>query len=112
MIAVSFALDLYGSTDHTHLLLFTPVAALAGLAVFALAMILLNGGLNGGEMAGWRTALRRAPSPGGPSVGVDPTPATGLDADGPSAGQGPFEDGVGVEESEDVESTAITANLP
>ena len=111
MIAVAFALDLYGSTDHTHLLIFTPVAALTGFAVFAVAVILLNRGLHGGEIAGWRSVLRRAPSRGGPSVGADPAPLNDSGTDGPSPDQGLI-DGVDVEESEDLESTAITANLP
>jgi hypothetical protein len=111
MLAVSFALDVYTSTDRTHLLLFTPVAALAGLAVLAAAVILLNGGLHGVEKAGWRSVLRRAPSPRGPSIEDDPTLRTASATDATPSNQGPI-DGVDIGESEDLESTAITANLP
>jgi len=110
MIAVSFALDLYGSVDHTHLLVFTPVAALAGLAVLAVAMLLLNGG----EMAGWRTALRRGRSPGSPNIDGNPKPITNPKAvtEASPFDEPVIEDGVDVDDSVDLESTAITANLP
>jgi putative peptidoglycan lipid II flippase len=110
MIAVSVALDLYGSVDRTHLLVFTPVAGVAGLGVLAVVMALLNGG----EMAGWRAALRRGRSPGSLSTKADPTPATdpALGGDVTAPDQDVVEDGVDIDESVDLESTAITANLP
>ncbi len=110
MIAVSSALDLYSSVDKTHLLVFTPVAGLAGLAVLAVAMALLNRD----EMAGWRAALRRGRSPGSPSADADPTRATDPALGGTvlKDDQDAVEDGVDVDESVDLESTSITANLP
>jgi putative peptidoglycan lipid II flippase len=110
MIAASAALDLYGSVDRTHLLVFTPVVAVLGLAVLALLMALLNGG----EMAGWRTALRRGRSPGSPSAEVDSKPATDPApvADAATPDRDIIEDGIDIDESADLESTAISANLP
>jgi murein biosynthesis integral membrane protein MurJ len=111
MLVVSFALDLYTSTDRAHLLLFTPVSAIAGLAILAVAVMLLNGGLRGGEIAAWRSALRRSPSPGGSSVGAEPTTVRDPDKNAQVSDRGLI-DGVDIEESEDLESTPITANLP
>jgi hypothetical protein len=111
MLVISFALDLYSSTDKSHLLLFTPVSAIAGLAVLVGAVMLLNGGLHGGELKAWRSALRRSPSPGGSDVGVDPASGTDPGANAHVSDQDPI-DGVDIAESEDLESTAITANLP
>ena len=110
MIAVSFALDLYGSVDRTHLLAFTPVAGLTGLAVLAVVMAVLNGR----EMTGWRAALRRRPSQMSPSTSADLAPAADPAHSGsaPTPDQHVVEDGVDVDESVDLESTAITANLP
>jgi putative peptidoglycan lipid II flippase len=110
MLGVSYALDLYTSTDRAHLLLFTPVSAIAGLAVLAGAVMLLNGGLRGGEVAAWRSVLRRPPSSGGSSIGAGPT-STDTATDAQVSDQAPV-DGVDIGESEDLESTAITANLP
>ena len=85
--------------------------AIVGLAVLAGAVMLLNGGLRGGELTAWRSALQRSPSPGGSSIGADPTAGTDTPADAQRSDQAPI-DGVDIGESEDLESTAITANLP
>ncbi|MGA7988522.1 MAG: lipid II flippase MurJ [Candidatus Dormiibacterota bacterium] len=112
MIAVSFALDLYGAVDKTYLLVFTPVAGVAGLAVLAVVMALLNGR----EMAGWRAALRRGratASMSSTSLAADATEsAPALGGDVLKYEQDAVEDGVDVDQSVDLESTSITANLP
>ncbi|MHB8488104.1 MAG: murein biosynthesis integral membrane protein MurJ [Candidatus Dormibacteria bacterium] len=101
MIAASFALDLNGSLDRTQLLIRTPLAGLVGLGVLAAAMLLFNGH----EIASWRALLRRGPRSALPAHAVAPETA---DADVALM----VEDGVDVEAIVDLESTAITTNLP
>ncbi len=108
MIAVSMALDLYGSVDRTHLLVYTPLAGLAGLVVLGAMMSLLNGR----EIAGWRTSLWRRRSRPGTAGNPEPVTDATPGAHGPIPGPDAIEDGVDVDRSVDLESTAITANLP
>jgi putative peptidoglycan lipid II flippase len=103
MIAASIALNLDGSFDRTQLLIRTPLAGLAGLGVLAAAMFLLTGH----EIAGWRRALRRA-RPSEHAGGPDERSEQPLSADVAPV----VEDGVDIDSATDVESTAITANLP
>jgi putative peptidoglycan lipid II flippase len=93
MIVASILLQLDGSLGRTQLLLLTPVAGLAGCAVLAAAMLVLNGR----EMTTWRSALRRGRR---------------VDVASPAGGASAIEDGVDVDANVDVESTSITANLP
>jgi putative peptidoglycan lipid II flippase len=103
MIAASIAFDLEGKLDPTQLLIRTPLAGLAGLAVLASAMYVLTGR----EIAGWRHALRRA-RPSGRAGGVAERSAPPVSADVAPV----VEDGVDLDSAADVESTVITANLP
>jgi putative peptidoglycan lipid II flippase len=103
MIAASIAFDLDGSLSKTQLLLRTPPAGLAGLAVLAAAMYVLTGH----EIAGWRRALRRT-RPSGHAGGAAERSAPPVSADVAPM----VEDGVDLDSDADVESTVITANLP
>jgi putative peptidoglycan lipid II flippase len=103
MIAASIAFDLDGRLDLTQLLIRTPLAGLAGLAVLAAAMYVLTGR----EIAGWRRALRRA-RPSGNAGGAAERSAPPVSADVAPV----VEDGVDLDSDADVESTVITANLP
>jgi putative peptidoglycan lipid II flippase len=103
MIAASIAFDLDGTLDRTQLLIRTPLAGLAGLAVLAAAMYVLTGH----EIAGWRRALRRA-RPSGHAGGAAEGSAPPVSADVAPV----VEDGVDLDSDADVESTVITANLP
>ncbi len=104
MIGASIALGLDGSFDRTQLLIRTPLAGLAGLAVLAAVMYLLTGH----EIAGWGRALRR-PRPSGQGGGGTAEPL--LPPVSPDVVP-PVEDGVDVDSATDIESIAITANLP
>jgi putative peptidoglycan lipid II flippase len=102
MIAASSVLNLDGSPGETALLIRTPLAGLVGLAVLAAALFLLDGR----EIAGWRGALRRGRRSRVPAGAERPQPPV-------SANVAPMvEDGVDVDAIADVESTAITTNLP
>ena len=103
MIAASIALNLDGLLDPIQLLIRTPLAGLAGLGVLAAALFVLTGH----EIAGWRRALRRA-RPSEHAGAPDEPSEQPLSADVAPV----VEDGVDIDSATDVESTAITANLP
>lgn len=101
MVGASLALGLYGEFDRTQLLIRTPIAGLIGLGILAAVMFVISRQ----EIVSWRAILRRRPRPELPVRVVDALP--------PSANVvSIIEDGVDVEALADVESTAITTNLP
>jgi putative peptidoglycan lipid II flippase len=101
MVGASLALGLYGLFDRTQFLIRTPIAGLVGLGILAAVMFLVSRQ----EIGSWRAILRRRPRP---ELPVRIEAALPVSADVMS----PIEDGVDVEAEADVESTAITTNLP
>ncbi len=101
MVGASLALGLYGLFDRTQLLIRTPVAGFIGLGILAAVMFLVSRQ----EIVSWRAILRRRPRPDLP-VRIEAAPPVSADV------MSIVEDGVDVEAVADVESTAITTNLP
>jgi hypothetical protein len=116
MIGASLVLNLGDPNfNRVQLLIRTPIAGLAGLAVLLGVMYLLAGR----EIAGWGRLLSRRPRPGSPASPADPEHSLGAvaaapgEAEDPSAGpMNPAASELGTDADPAVESAAIAANLP